>query len=176
MVIVFGAVVLAFMIPVRRVVPFEARAAQRQHRPDVRGALGHVRSEVGFSAYLVAGQLDAAQKTVEKRPAAWRRSTVWPSGSPPATGGRFRGSQSYTQEPSWTRGVHDGRAGQSEQAGGQNRQRVPAERHGFRAQHGRLAGGLRRGPETRLGFRRVSRRFDSPRSARAYLSYFEWCS
>jgi hypothetical protein len=135
----------------------------------------HVRSEVGFSAYLVAGQLDAAQKTVEKRPAAWRRSTVWPSGSPPATGGRFRGSQSYTQEPSWTRGVHDGRAGQSEQAGGQNRQRVPAERHGFRAQHGRLAGGLRRGPETRLGFRRVSRRFDSPRSARAYLSYFEWC-
>ena len=76
MVIVFGAVVLAFMIPVRRVVPFEARAAQRQHRPNVRGALSHVRSEVGFSAYLLAGQLDAAQKTVEKRPAAWRRSTV----------------------------------------------------------------------------------------------------
>ena len=63
--IVFGAVVLAFMIPVRRVVPFDARAAQRQHRPDVRGAPGHVRSEVGFWSYLVAGQLDAAQKTVE---------------------------------------------------------------------------------------------------------------
>jgi hypothetical protein len=32
---------------------------------------------VGFSVYLVAGQLDATQKTVEsERPAAWRRSTV----------------------------------------------------------------------------------------------------
>jgi hypothetical protein len=175
-VIVFGAVVLAFMIPVRRVGPFDARAAQRQHRPDVRGALGHVRSEVSFSAYLVAGPLDAAQQTVENEAGSVEEIYRWPSGSPPATGGRYRGSQIYTRGPWWTRGAHDGRAGRAEQAGGRDRQRVPAERHGFRALHGRLAGGLRRGPETRLGFRRVSRRFDSPRSARAYLSYFEWCS
>ena len=98
---------------------------------------------VGFSVYLVAGKLDAAQKTVENEAGSVEEIYLLPDSSPPASSGRYRSSQSCTLGPSWTRGAHYDGAGQVEQAGGRDRQRVLAERRGFRAQHWRLAGGLR---------------------------------
>ncbi len=67
-VVVFGAVVLALvgMIPVRRMVPFSVRESHNANTATMFGALYVLYGlMVGFSAYLVAGQYDAAQKTVE---------------------------------------------------------------------------------------------------------------
>src|SRR5918995_5322868 len=123
-VIVFGALVLAFMIPVWRGGPFGARAAQRQNRPDVRGALSHVRSDGRFLGLPRRGPARCDAEDGREREAG-RVEEIYrlPSSSPPASGGGYRGSQSCTRGPSWTRGAHYGGAGQAEQAGGRDRQR-----------------------------------------------------
>ncbi len=67
-VVVIVAVVLALvgMIPVGRLVPFPVRESHNAHTATMFGALYVMYGlMVGFSAYLVAGQYDAAQKTVE---------------------------------------------------------------------------------------------------------------
>ena len=67
-VVVFGAVVLAVagLVPVRRLVPFQVRESHNPHTATMFGALYVVYGlMVGFSAYLVADQFDAAQRTVE---------------------------------------------------------------------------------------------------------------
>jgi hypothetical protein len=67
-VVVIVAVMLALvgMIPVGRLVPFSVRESHNAHTATMFGALYVMYGlMVGFSAYLVAGQYDAAQKTVE---------------------------------------------------------------------------------------------------------------
>ena len=67
-VVVFGAVVLAVagLVPMGRMVPFPARESHNAHTAIMFGALYVVYGlMVGFSAYLVPDQFDAAQRTVE---------------------------------------------------------------------------------------------------------------
>lgn len=67
-VVVFGAVVLAVvgLVLARRLVPFQVRESHNSHTATMFGALYVVYGlMVGFSAYLVADQFDAAQRTVE---------------------------------------------------------------------------------------------------------------
>lgn len=65
-VLVAVAVALAGLIPAQRLVPFSVRESHNSHTAAMFGALYVVYGlMVGFSAYLVAVQFDAAQQTVE---------------------------------------------------------------------------------------------------------------
>jgi hypothetical protein len=92
------------MIPVQRIVPFSVREWHDINTTTMFGALYVVYGPIfKISAYLVAGQFDAAQRRQSRaRPPASRRSTLSLSSSPSRNGGRCRVSQSRTPG-SWLR-------------------------------------------------------------------------
>ena len=122
-VVVFGAVVLALagMIPVRRLVPFSVRESHNANTATMFGALYVIYGLiVGFSAYLVAGQYDAAQKTVENEAGSVEEIYWLAEGLPEPERREIRGlAESYARAvvdegwPMMERGRLSARAGQT---------------------------------------------------------------
>jgi hypothetical protein len=98
------AVAVAGLILVQRLVPFSVRESHNSHTAAMFGASYVVYGlMVGFSAYLVAFQFDAAQQTVENEANSVEEIYRLAEQLPVRNGGRYRASPSLTPGPWWRR-------------------------------------------------------------------------